>query len=71
MKDTWIIDVLGDLRTFAQLNGLNHLADELDRTAQVARIELASQIGATSSMSMVNGAGTGDTSWSAAAGRQS
>ncbi len=45
MGKMWIIDVLGDLRTFAELNGLETLAQELDRTSDVAKAELASSKG--------------------------
>lgn len=40
MRRTWIIDVLADLRSFAQANDLPHLADELARTARIAAAEL-------------------------------
>lgn len=37
----WIIDVLADLRTFAEQNGLPLLAAQLGDTAQLALIEIA------------------------------
>lgn len=40
MNNSWILDVLTDLKTFASLNGLNTLASELDRTHRVASAEL-------------------------------
>ncbi len=43
MKNDWILDVLADLRTFAQANGLNALAEQLEDTALVAAGEIASQ----------------------------
>lgn len=43
MTNDWIIDVLSDLRSFADANGLAHLADQLDATRLVALAELASQ----------------------------
>ncbi len=41
MKYEWIIDVLTDLKAFAQLNGLSVLAEQLDDTKLVAACELA------------------------------
>lgn len=40
MNNTWILDVLTDLKTFASLNGLTALEGELDATHRVARAEL-------------------------------
>lgn len=40
MKNDWILDVLADLRTFAQANGLDALADQLDDTRLVAATEI-------------------------------
>ena len=42
MKYDWILDVLADLRTFAQANGLAGLADQLDDTRLVAATEIVS-----------------------------
>lgn len=42
MKNDWILDVLADLKTFAQTNGLSALADQLEDTAFVAAAEIAS-----------------------------
>ena len=42
MKYDWILDVLADLRTFAQANGLDGLADQLDDTRLVAATEIVS-----------------------------
>jgi len=41
MQDEWILDVLTDLRAFAQKNGLGLLAEQLDDTRLVAASELA------------------------------
>lgn len=41
MGRNWIIDVLADLRSFAEMNDLPMLAEELARTARVAQRELA------------------------------
>ena len=41
MGRNWIIDVLADLRSFAEANDLPMLAEELVRTARVAQRELA------------------------------
>lgn len=43
MQNQWILDVLADLRAFAQLNGLERLAEQLDDTSLVATAELMSQ----------------------------
>ena len=40
MGNDWILDVLADLRRFAQLNDLPLLAVQLDETAIVANAEL-------------------------------
>lgn len=45
MQYTWILDVLTDLRTFAQANGLPALAEQLDDTSLVAATEIAQSIG--------------------------
>lgn len=42
MKYDWILDVLVDLRAFAQANGLDALAEELEQTRVVASVEIAS-----------------------------
>ena len=41
MQNEWILDVLADLKTFAQQNGLGVLAEQLDDTQLVAASELA------------------------------
>lgn len=63
MGNMWIIDVLSDLRTFAEENGLPVLAAELQQTSAVAAIELETTIGAASSMPKGNGRQTGDIAW--------
>jgi len=40
MGHQWIIDVLVDLKSFAQQNELPHLADDLARVAAVADAEI-------------------------------
>ena len=40
MKYDWILDVLVDLRSFAQANGLDALAEELEQTRMVAMVEI-------------------------------
>jgi len=42
MQNDWIIDVLTDLSAFAKCNGLPALAEQLEETALVASVELAS-----------------------------
>ena len=41
MRSDWIIDVLADLRRFAEANDLPLLAEQLDDTALVATAEIA------------------------------
>ncbi len=41
MSNEWIIEVLSDLRSFSQQNGLDSLAADLDRTLETARSEIA------------------------------
>lgn len=41
MGNDWIIDVLADLKTFAQKNDLALLAVQLDETAIVAKAEIS------------------------------
>lgn len=41
LGNKWIIDVLADLTTFAQSNGLELLASQLQQTALVATAEIA------------------------------
>ena len=41
MNYTWILDVLTDLRSFAQTNGLTALAEQLADTSLVAAAEIA------------------------------
>ena len=41
MGHKWILDVLTDLRSFAQQNQLELLAEQLAQTAKVASVEIA------------------------------
>lgn len=41
MRSDWILDVLADLRAFAQANDLPRLAEQLDDTALIATAEIA------------------------------
>ena len=41
MQNEWILDVIADLKAFAQQNGLSVLAEQLDDTQLVAASELA------------------------------
>ena len=63
MGNMWIIDVLSDLKTFAQLNGLAKLAAELDQTSEVAATELGVLAEAAKKSSLGNGAETGNLHW--------
>ena len=43
MQSDWILDVLADLRRFAEANDLPLLAEQLDDTALIATAEFASR----------------------------
>ena len=45
MPNDWIVDVLGDLRAFAQANGLPKLTGSLEAAAGVAILEIAGNKG--------------------------
>ena len=45
MANEWIIDVLTDLKAFAERNGLDATVDVLDDARLIALAELASQAG--------------------------
>ena len=42
MKNDWILDVLSDLKNFAQSNGHDLLAEQLAQARLVAAVEIAS-----------------------------
>jgi hypothetical protein len=42
MHNDWILDVLADLKTFAETNGLGALSQQLDETAMIAAAEISS-----------------------------
>ncbi|MCU0910810.1 MAG: hypothetical protein MUE98_05520 [Rhodobacteraceae bacterium] len=44
MDDDWILDVIADLKTFAEANDLPFLAVSLNDALRVAEIELASRL---------------------------
>ena len=43
MRSDWILNVLADLRSFAQANDLPMLAEQLDDTALIATAEFATR----------------------------
>jgi hypothetical protein len=45
MQYQWILDVLSDLKAFAQANGLPALAEQLDDTSLVAAGEISQTMG--------------------------
>ncbi len=45
MQQDWVLDVLADLRSFAQQNGMFALAEQLDDTLIVAAADLAAHRG--------------------------
>ncbi|GAA6209570.1 hypothetical protein NBRC116601_28630 [Cognatishimia sp. WU-CL00825] len=44
MKYDWILDILGDLKSFSSANGLHALAKELDEVQLLAVAEIASAL---------------------------
>ncbi|WP_425040800.1 hypothetical protein [Primorskyibacter sp. S187A] len=44
MQHDWILDVLADLKTYAQTNGLSQVAEQLEDTRIVAMAEIASEL---------------------------
>ena len=50
MKYEWILDVLADLKIFAQANGLDSLADQLEQARKAAAVEVVSGPGITGSV---------------------
>ncbi len=60
MQQEWVLDVLTDLRTFAQQNGMFHLSEQLDDTLLVAAVEIAAHGRARSKASDEPEAGTAD-----------
>ena len=57
MANDWILDVLTDLKTYANKNGLSALADQLSETTLIAAAEIASTEGKAPGVAMRN-AGT-------------
>lgn len=45
MKYEWILDVLADLKVFAQANGLDSLASQLEQARKVAAADIVSMPG--------------------------
>ena len=41
MTNDWMLDVLADMRGFALMNGMNELAEQLDRAAEIAKRDAA------------------------------
>ncbi len=58
MGQRWIIDVLADLKSFAQLNDLPLLAQQLDDCTRVAVGEISEMTQSAPSSVQGNGAGT-------------
>ena len=59
MQNEWILDVLTDLKTFAQKNDLTALAEQLDDTTLVAATELMTLDGKTRPRVSANGGSAG------------
>lgn len=60
MSNTWILDVLADLKSFAVRNDLTALAEQLDDTTLVAATEIASKEGGAPKARKADVAGTGN-----------
>jgi len=69
MRSDWILDVLTDLKTFANANDLPVLAEQLDDTAIVALAEIAALHERTQSKTDGDGHYSGGSSGSVGAGR--
>ena len=59
MRNDWILDVLADLKAFAQSSDLPTLAEQLDDTALVALAEIAAQEERTRGHAHGNGKASG------------
>ena len=57
MAHDWILDVLADLKTYANKNGLSALADQLGDTSLLAAAEITSMEGKAPQAAVAN-AGT-------------
>jgi hypothetical protein len=62
MGHKWIVDVLADLRTYAYMNNLHVLAQELDACARVALGETGREAGGAPIGVMDDAAGAGELS---------
>lgn len=54
MTDRWFLDVIADMRRFAELNDLPRLAESLDDAALIAQVELAQRTVAAPSVANEN-----------------
>ena len=45
MKNEWMLDVLADLKRFADLNGMSRLSSELAQTFEIAKQEIVHPVG--------------------------
>ncbi|MDI3338423.1 hypothetical protein QKW60_18585 [Defluviimonas aestuarii] len=68
MQYEWILDVLTDLKAFAQANGLSSLAEQLDDTSLVAAGEIAQVAGVMAGGFAANAGKTGGVHRSTSAG---
>jgi hypothetical protein len=59
MGHKWIIAVLADLRTYAELNDLTRLAASLDELERTAEDEIVSIAGRTPAWARADGTGAG------------
>lgn len=69
MHYNWILDVLSDLRSFADSNGLPVLSEQLADAQLVAATELANKEGRAPLAVLGNGSGAGTDHYLRSAGR--
>jgi hypothetical protein len=69
MHYDWILDVLSDLKSFADSNGLPVLSEQLADAQLVAATELANMEGRTPQAVSRNGSGAGSDHYLRSAGR--
>lgn len=70
MGNTWIIDVIADLKTFADQNDLPLLSRQLTETAKVAVAEITSTVGGVPALQLGEDGYVGIGGWTAGGSRQ-
>ncbi len=70
MGNTWIIDVIADLKTFADQNDLPLLSRQLSETAKVATAEITANVGEVPALPPGEDGYVGIGGWTAGGGGQ-